>query len=355
MNVNGERLKAHIEALAKIGADPEGGVTRYCFTPEYEEAALLISGWMRDAGLTPRRDAAGNLIGRKEGTDPSRKAIAIGSHFDTVKRAGQFDGCFGVLGAIEIVQTLAENGVEMKWPLEVPCFVEEEGTRFGAGLLGSKAFAGKIDGNYLRKTKDLEGKPIADTYVQYGYDPDRIVEARRSPDELEAYFEMHIEQASVLDTYGEQLGIVEGIAGYVWLKAVFEGRADHAGATPMDLRNDAIIPASMMVPQAEKIALDMGKPLVITVGRMLISPGNINVVPGRVEMYFDIRDLSMDRVREAQSRRARGVLRDAYRAGERSGHVRRAARHRGGHRGLRLAQGGVRGPRGPRRRDTDGS
>lgn len=289
----------HLNQLAKIGKDPTGGWTRYSYTEEYLTACRRVKGWMEEAGMTVSFDAAGNLIGRLEGEDPDAPAIALGSHIDTVQNGGMYDGCFGVLGALEVVQTIAENRIPHRYPLEIYVFAEEEGSRFGAGLLGSKALIGKIGRDFLYEHKDAEGNAIAEGFRAAGFDPDRIEEARKTAAHFKCYLEMHIEQGSVLEKHGQQIGIVEGISGYIWLEATIRGKADHAGATPMDLRSDALIPAAVLIQEAEKIARETGPATVITVGRVRIQPGNINVVPGTVTLTFDIRDLDMSQVERA--------------------------------------------------------
>ena len=288
-----------LNQLAEIGRDPNGGWTRYSFTEEYRDACSLVKTWMEEIGMTASFDAAGNLIGRLEGSDPKAPAVALGSHIDTVQNGGMYDGCFGVLGALEVAQTIAEHRIPHAHPLEIFVFAEEEGSRFGAGLLGSKAVIGKIDRNFLYQHKDAEGNSIAEGFRAMGFNPDRIEEARRPADHFKCYLEMHIEQGNVLDTHKERIGIVEGISGYIWLEATIHGKADHAGATPMELRSDALIPAAVLIQKAERIAKETGPATVITVGRLRIRPGNINVVPGTVTLTFDIRDLCMEQVEQA--------------------------------------------------------
>lgn len=289
--INETRLKNHLDALAEFGRDERGGWTRFSFTPEYLEARNLVQKWMEEAGMAVRVDAAGNLIGRLEGLDSSLPVVAAGSHIDTVKNGGKFDGNFGVLGAIEVVQTIKENGLPHKHPIEVIVFVEEEGGRFGAGLFGSRAMNGQVDKEFLFSRKDKDGVTIADAFKATGLDPDKIAEARINPGYYKAYFEMHIEQGAVLDSLGISIGVVEGIAAPVWLKALLNGRADHAGATPMNLRRDALVAASELVVVAERIAKEVGGSAVATVGKLTVLPGGANVVPGQVEMIFDIRDI----------------------------------------------------------------
>lgn len=299
ITINAERLMTHLNQLAEIGRDPAGGWTRYSFTEEYLAACDRVKGWMEEIGMAVSFDAAGNLVGRLEGSDREAPAIALGSHIDTVQNGGMYDGCFGVLGALEVVQTLTEHHIPHRCPLEILVFAEEEGSRFGAGLLGSKALTGKIKRDFLYQHKDADGRTIAEGFRAVGFDPDRIEEAKKPAEHFKCYLEMHIEQGSVLETHRERIGIVEGISGYVWLEATIQGKADHAGATPMELRSDALIPAAALIQRAEQIAKETGPATVITVGRVQIRPGNINVVPGTVTLTFDIRDLDMKQVEQA--------------------------------------------------------
>lgn len=294
--INTDRLDSRLILLSLIGQDPEGGWSRFSFTEEYVEACELVKKWMEEAGMTVNYDAAGNLIGRKEGKNPNLPPIAIGSHIDTVKNGGMFDGAFGVIGAIEVVQVIKECNIEHEHPIEVIAFSEEEGSRFGAGLLGSRAMSGKIGKEFLYEKVDCNGETIAEGFRKMGMDPERIEKARKEKGYYKSYLEMHIEQGKILDTNNISVGIVQGICGYVWLKAKFEGNADHAGATPMSLRNDAIVPAAEMIIRTEEIAKEAGDGIVATVGQIKVVPNSINVVPGYAEITFDVRSIDMDNI-----------------------------------------------------------
>ena len=299
LKINDERLKTRLMSLAEIGRDPSGGWTRPSFTPQYTEACELVASWMKEAGMSVRFDAAGNMIGRLEGSDPSLPPAAMGSHIDTVRNGGMFDGTVGTLGALEAVQTIYESGMRPVRPVEILVFAEEEGSRFGAGLLGSKAVAGVVGRDFIFTQKDFEGRPIAETYREYGFDPERFGEARRNKGDYHCYFELHIEQSHVLYSSGDKLGVIEGIAGYIWLNAVIRGQASHAGATPMDFRHDALIPAAMIIQETERVAREVSPTTVAAVGKMEIVPNMINVVPGEVRLSFDIRDMYTENVERA--------------------------------------------------------
>lgn len=290
MKINGARLRDSLDALAKFGRDAAGGWTRFSFTREFMQARELFRRLMEEAGMVVRVDAAGNLIGRLEGLDSRSPVVAAGSHIDTVKNGGKFDGSFGVAGALEVVQTIRENNVPHRHPIEVIVFVEEEGSRFGSGLFGSRAMVGEIPVDLLYRQKDKDGITLFQAMRSAGLNPERIADARVPAGYYKAYFEMHIEQGKILESLGISVGIVEAIAAPVWLKAVLHGRADHAGATPMRLRRDALAAAAELVLVAENIAKEAGEPTVVTVGKLSVRPGGINIIPGLVEMTFDIRD-----------------------------------------------------------------
>lgn len=291
MPIHGQRLLARLERLARCGQTPEGGVTRVTFTPEYQQAVALVADWMAEAGLTPRTDAVGNLIGRREGAEPDLPALALGSHIDTVINGGHYDGSLGVLTAIEVAHALREDGVALRRPLEVISFMEEEGTRWGANMLGSRFMLGHITPEYMAGLKDRQGTGIAQALAAAGLDPQRFQEAARDPSEFHAYIELHIEQGAVLESLDLPVGAVTGIAGPLFLALRLKGRTDHAGATPMNLRRDALVAAAQVVLEAQQAALATSPTAVATVGRLEVTPGAINAIPGAVFMTLDLRDI----------------------------------------------------------------
>lgn len=291
MPINGTRLNDRIARLAGFGQTPDGGVTRPTFTPAYLEAAKTVAAWMREAGLVVRRDAVGNLIGRREGGPAGLPAVALGSHIDTVIGGGRYDGALGVLSALEVAQALHENSVSLQHPLEVISFIEEEGTRWATGMLGSRFMAGHISEEFVRERADRQGVTISEALAGAGLDPSQFRHAARTPDEFHAYVELHIEQSTVLDSLGLPVGAVTGIAGPLFLALRLHGRADHAGATPMHLRRDALVAASRLVLAAVEAPASASSTAVATVGRLEVSPGAINVIPGEVFMTFDLRDI----------------------------------------------------------------
>ena len=306
--VDGGRLWCRLSELGEIGRQDSGGVTRLSFTGEERAAKDRATVYMEEAGLSVREDAAGNLFGRREGSDPDVPAVLVGSHVDSVYEGGNFDGPLGVLAGIEVVQTMEENGVETEGPVEVVAFTDEEGARFSFGMIGSRALAGRLSPEDL-KHEDESGVSIAKAMRDYGLDPERIEEAARPAGSLAAYVELHIEQGRVLENEGLPVGVVTGIAAPVWRRLIFTGETGHAGTTPMELRRDALSAAAEVMAVIEVEASATGSS-VGTVGRMGVEPGGINIIPGRVELSLDLRDIdggTRDLLEERILQRARGM------------------------------------------------
>jgi hydantoinase/carbamoylase family amidase len=286
-----------IAELATYNDDPAaGGITREVFTPTYERSVEFVSGLMRDVGLDVRRDAFGNLYGRLEGTDPSLPAVRTGSHVDTTLNAGRYDGVVGVLGAIEAVGPLRDRG--LRRAVEIVAFAGEE-PRFASGCIGSRAVMGELSRADLDRLVDRDGVSLAQALAGAGFDPDAIDTALWDPASVHAFVELHIEQGIVLESSGEGIGVVTAIAAPHDLRITLRGAADHAGATPMALRRDALAGAAEAMVELEQLAI--GSPsgtTVGTVGVMRVRPGAINVVPGEVEFDVDVRDS------DAQARQA---------------------------------------------------
>jgi allantoate deiminase len=287
--VDGERLWRRLSELSEIGKQESDGVTRLSFTQEERAAKDLVSSYMEEAGLAVREDAVGNLFGRREGRDPDAPAVLVGSHVDSVYDGGNFDGPLGVLAGVEVAQTMQEDGVETAHPIEVVAFTDEEGARFSFGMIGSRALAGTLSPEELRH-EDANGISIADAMRDYGLDPERIEEAARRPGSLAAYVELHIEQGRVLENKGLSAGVVTGIAAPVWRRLVFTGETGHAGTTPMGMRHDALAAAAAVMAIIEDEASGTGTS-VGTVGQLGVEPGGINIIPGRVELSLDLRDI----------------------------------------------------------------
>jgi allantoate deiminase len=299
--IDSERLWRRISDLGEIGGQEEGGVTRLSFTDEERAAKDRVASYMEEAGLSVREDAAGNLIGRREGRNPETPAVLIGSHVDSVYNGGNFDGPLGVLAGVEVLQTIYEQQIETEHPIEVVAFTDEEGARFSFGMIGSRALAGRLTPEDLTKHEDKDGVSIAEAMRAYGLDPERLGDAARSEGSIKAYVELHIEQGQVLENEDLPAGIVTGIAGPVWLRLSLMGETGHAGATPMSLRRDSLAAAAEVMGLIEAEASGTGTS-VGTVGQLSLEPGGINIIPGRVEFSLDLRDID-EGVRDRVERR----------------------------------------------------
>jgi allantoate deiminase len=309
--IHAERLWDRLMRLSAVGRQESGGVTRLSFTPEERAAKVLVRGFMEEAGLSVREDEAGNLIGRKEGRNPQAPVVLVGSHLDSVFNGGNFDGPLGVLAGVEVLQTMNEQGVTTEHPIEVIAFTDEEGARFSYGMIGSRAIAGLLKREELEH-RDKDGISIAEAMRASGLDPDAVGRAARPKGSVKAYVELHIEQGKVLESRGLSVGVVSGVAGPLWLKFVLEGEAGHAGATPMALRRDPLAAAAEIMLVIEREARKAGT-AVGTVGQVTVSPGGVNIIPGRVEFSLDLRDVDKavrDRVEQEIVRQAEAICRE---------------------------------------------
>jgi len=300
MQVNIERIRQTMEAIARFTATPGAGATRLSYTPHYRKACDQLAAKARALGMSARYDAVGNLRMRLAGADADAPALIIGSHLDTVINGGNFDGVLGVVSGLEVAETLIENGVRPAFPIEIISFVEEEGTSFRCPLAGSKALAGLLSVADLKAIRNEAGQSLYDAARQFGTDPDHLIEDRLHSDEIKAVLELHIEQGEVLDSTGLAVGIVECIAGSHNYRVHLGGRANHAGTTPMDLRRDALAAAAEMTLAVEHIASQADRPATVaTVGRILCEPNAANVIPGKVEFSIDVRDVAEEAIASA--------------------------------------------------------
>jgi allantoate deiminase len=302
-------LADDLAALARFGADG-GGVSREAWTPVLLEAYDWVAGRLRALGFAVDVDPAGNLLGRWEAGDGP--AVLVGSHLDSVPNGGRFDGALGVLAGLDAIRALREGGFEPARPVWLAAFMDEEGSRFGAGMLGSRAFCGH-DVTPLLDRRDRDGTSVAQAMTMLGFDPARIASAR-GVDGVGAYLELHIEQGPVLEARDAAVGVVTGIAGLTGLHATFTGRAGHAGTTPMEGREDALVAAA----QAVLAVREAGRGGVMaTVGRMTVRPGAYNVIPSEVELTIDLRSPDAEALAAAEARlreRLEGAaLRDLHR------------------------------------------
>ncbi|MBI2756243.1 MAG: Zn-dependent hydrolase [Chloroflexi bacterium] len=289
-----------LDAIAEIGTDPTAGVSRLAFTAAERQAHELVSGWLRELGLTVRQDAIGNTIAERPGTVPGAKAIGVGSHLDSVPHGGRFDGIVGVVGAVEMVRLLSVTRRQLQHTLRVVLFAGEEGARFGEPCIGSKAVVGAFAGRDLGRILDAQGVSLASALQDVGLDPVRISAARWDPREWAAFLELHVEQARLLESEGRQVGLVDVVSGSTRLRLTLHGRADHSGGTPMDVRADALVAAADVVVAAEGLATDpRHRGTRATVGRLDVYPNSITTIPGRVTLTVDVRDVDSDRQRAA--------------------------------------------------------
>src|SRR5262249_55099282 len=283
----GQEIVRRINELAAISETREN-LTRIFLTPQHRAAADLLLGWMREAGMAARLDAIGNACGRYEGDKPGLPSLMLGSHYDTVRDAGKWDGPLGVITAIACVADLNRRGVRLPFAIEVVGFADEEGVRFASTLLGSRAIAGTFEDAVL-DARDANGLTIRAAMLQFGLDPGRIGAAARKRGELHAYVELHIEQGPVLEQQNLPVGVVTAISGATRLAATLSGMAGHAGTVPMALRRDALAGAAECIGAIEEFCrTDVGG-LGGTVACIHAMPGATNVIPGQVSFTIDIR------------------------------------------------------------------
>jgi N-carbamoyl-L-amino-acid hydrolase len=283
--VNGGRLAAHLAALSKFGANSKGGVSRVAYTAADLEGRAYVTGLMKDAGLETHVDVAGNIVGVRPGSDASLKPLMLGSHIDSVPDGGNYDGDVGSLAAIEIAQTLQEQHVALRHPLEVIVFQNEEGGTIGSRALGEGLTAAQLS------AVSQSGKTIGEGIRLLGGNPERVAQARRKPGDIAGYFELHIEQGGRLEREKIDIGVVEGIVGILHSEVTIEGFANHAGATPMDQRHDALLSAARFIEKVNQVVTAMPGSQVGTVGWIRAEPGAYNVIPGRVTLGLEVRDL----------------------------------------------------------------
>ncbi len=281
------RMEQRITALSEFGANPQGGVSRVAFSQYDIDARHYVMTLMAQAGLEVSIDTAGNLVGHKAGLE-DLPPIVFGSHIDSVPGGGNYDGDVGVIGALEVAQLLSDGDIITRHPLQMVVFSDEEG-----GLTGSRAMVGKLNEAAL-SVRSHSGLTIAEGIRAIGGDPGRLEAAARSPGDIAAFIELHIEQGGILDEQGLDIGVVTGIVGIQWWDIVVEGIANHAGTTPMNNRHDALLSAAELMLAINEIITSRPGAQVGTVGRIQAEPGAPNVIPGRVTMSLEIRDLSSD-------------------------------------------------------------
>jgi beta-ureidopropionase / N-carbamoyl-L-amino-acid hydrolase len=281
-----------VQLQRRLNIIASAGSTRIAYSPEDMRARSLVLAMMRELGLDTRIDAAGNVIGRYGGPS-SRPAIAFGSHIDTVRQGGHYDGALGVAAALECVAAISAGGYEPAHPLEVIVFANEEGQNFGA-LCGSRAMIGELDDSDLARTDDA-GRTLAEAIDAIGGQAHSIGAAARHAGELAAFLELHIEQGAVLESLGLPIGLVEGISGISYTDVKVVGTSNHSGTTVMELRRDALVAAARFIAAVQASALQ-GRVRVATVGRLNVRPNATNIIPGEVTLTVELRDLDRERI-----------------------------------------------------------
>ncbi|MFT4412281.1 M20 family metallo-hydrolase [Fredinandcohnia humi] len=295
LTINKERLEQRITELSKIGRIGETGVCRLTLSKEDRQAVETVKSWMEEAGLIARIDHFGNLIGRYEGKDPTAPILMIGSHIDSQPYGGRFDGTIGVLGALEVVQTMQEHNLIPNQPIEVIAFSDEEGCRFNKGLFGVRGILGKLEEGELDR-QDKDGITRREALIEFGCDPTRFKESEYPKGSIGNFIELHIEQGPVLEKMNKPVGIVTGISGPLWLTVELEGFAGHAGSVPMPMRRDALVGAAKVIVSLNEIASqEPGAPTVGTVGSLKVFPDSRNIIPEKVSFTVDLRDIDIHR------------------------------------------------------------
>jgi N-carbamoyl-L-amino-acid hydrolase len=285
LRVNGQRINAHLAELSQFGKNPQGGVSRVAYSEADVQGRQYVMRLLREAKLDVGIDAAGNIVGRRAGSDRNLKPLVIGSHIDSVPEGGNYDGDVGSIGAIEVAQTLAENKIVMRHPLEVIIFANEEG-----GTIGSHAIAVGLTEKELNLVTNSK-KTIREGIKFIGGDPDKLAGVVRKPGDIAAYLELHIEQGGILYAEKINIGVVEGIVGINWWDVTIEGFANHAGTTPMNQRRDALLAAAKYIEAVNRVVNSVPGRQVGTVGKIQSFPGAYNVIPGKVVTSLGLRDL----------------------------------------------------------------
>jgi len=283
--VNRDRLWNTLMDMGRIGALPNGGCNRPSLSEADKQGRDLFIDWCRKAGCQIIFDAAGNIFARRPGRNPSRPAVATGSHLDTQPHGGKFDGIYGVLAGLEVVRALNDANVETDAPIDVICWTNEEGVRFDPPLAGSQAFAGKIDIATLHRSRTTDGTTVGEDLVRTGFLGGELPGSRP----LDCFIETHIEQGPILEAQGKTIGVVTHIVGIRWSIVTVTGVDSHAGTTPMDRRRDALVGASEMITTLNQMARHQDEFARLTVGKIEVSPNSGATIPGRATFVCDLR------------------------------------------------------------------
>jgi len=298
VKVQPDRLLADLEALAEVGDTGDGGNCRLALTDEDAGGRELVVGWMRSLGLDVRVDRIGNVVATRAGADPSLAPVMTGSHIDTVRTGGRYDGTLGVLAGLEVVRALDDAGMRTRRPVAVAFFTDEEGSRFAPDMLGSLVYAGGMPLEDALDIVAIDGAVLGDELERIGWAGDAAVPGPAP----HAYVELHIEQGPLLEEQGITIGAVTGVQGISWQELVVTGQANHAGTTPMRLRHDAGYVAGSVVTFARELATSLGGHQVATVGRLGLHPDLVNVVAARATLTIDLRNTDAAVLAEAESR-----------------------------------------------------
>lgn len=295
IQINTSRLHQHIHDLSQIGKIGETGVCRLALSKEDREGVELVKQWMEEAGMEAHIDPFANLIGKLKGRNPDAPVLMLGSHIDSQPYGGRFDGAIGVLGAIEVVQTLVDSGQTPECDIEVVAFCDEEGCRFNKGLFGVRGMTGKLEDNELERM-DKSGVTRREALIEFGCDPADFEGYVFQQGRIGTFLELHIEQGPILEALNAPIGIVTGISGPLWLTVEMTGFAGHAGSVPMSMRHDALLGcAKIIVALNELVQQVPGAPTVGTVGSLTVFPDSRNIIPEKVSFTIDLRDIDLSR------------------------------------------------------------
>ena len=301
MKVQIDRIARDIETINSFTATPGKGVTRFTFSEPYMQARAYVTAELQKIGARIATTIGGNLRGRLDGSATGLASVMTGSHIDSVLHGGRFDGVAGVVAALEVARVMAEEKLPHRHPVDVVVFAEEEGSRFGSVMIGSRAWVGKLALEDLHRLRDKDGVSYAAAMANAGLAPEDTTLLK--PGMVKAMIELHIEQSLVLESKGLSVGVVEGINGIKQFVVTLTGVSNHAGATPMGLRHDALQGAVRAIAAVEEIAVgELGGNTVATVGMLICEPGQANVIPGKVQFTLDIRDLDSGRIDQAARR-----------------------------------------------------
>lgn len=290
MKANGKRVVSRLEEIYACGKKEDGTYTRMAFSEEDVKGRKLFASWAEKLGMTCRVDEAGNLIARMEGQDNSLPAILMGSHLDTVPDGGKYDGVLGCVGGLEVCERFKEEGYVPKHPIEVIVFTDEEGFRFGKGLLGSSAICGQ-DPDVSDEELDIYGEPRGEVMKSYGIQSGNVLKAKKDPESVHCFLELHVEQGARLYKTDTSVGVVSSIAGVSRYDVVVTGEANHAGSTAMADRRDALVAAAGFINKVPEVTAEYGNEFTVaTVGTIKVTPHSVNVIPGTCAFSLEIRD-----------------------------------------------------------------